>query len=119
MLKQGEGVDDVEGEVFSCEIESKGTGIKFQDQYEVVGGTHSSLLSHEMAHLPLVWFLLLLRKWSSRFESSISPPSAGQASTALSLVWSYPPVSIVTPQPWPLWAVENCRGRLLASMGLQ
>lgn len=119
MLKQGEGVGDVEGEAFSCEIESKGTRIKLQDQHEVVGGSHSSLLSHEMARLPLVWFLLLPRKWSSMFESSVSPPSAGQASTALSLVWSYLPVSTVTPQPWPLWTVENCRGRLLALVGLQ
>lgn len=54
----------MEGEVLSCEIESNGTQIKLQHHHEVVGGSHSSL-SHEMACLPLVWFLLLLRKWSS------------------------------------------------------
>lgn len=54
----------MEGEVFGCEIESNGTRIKLQHQHEVEGGSHSSL-SHEMARLPLVWFLLLLRKRSS------------------------------------------------------
>lgn len=64
-LKQGEGGGDVEGEVFNCEIESNGTPIKSQHWHEVVEGSHSLLLSHRMAHLPLVWFLLLQRKLSS------------------------------------------------------
>lgn len=61
-LKQGEGGGDVEGEVLSCEIESNGTRVKRQHQQEVVGGSHSSPLSHETAWLPRVWFPLLLRK---------------------------------------------------------